>query len=237
MADQDPQLEAADNPERPEWLPENFDTPEDLAKSYVEAQRKITETSQTLAEERRAREALEESVQALTQQFEAQNRPDPNQVYSQWQELYDQDPVAMTYQIAQATAQQILQQQAQQPVGPDPDLVARVVDYSMGQKYEDWNQYKEKVAERIAQDPVYARDDLWTNPDAAERALTSIFHVVKAEDVLAGNTVVQQQAADTRAMKLQSQSMAGASGRTPVPPEDEWAQVMKMAREEKRYYS
>jgi hypothetical protein len=119
-------------------------------------------------------------------------------------------------QIAQATANQILQQQAQQPAGPDPDLVARVVDYSMSQKHEDWGQYKEKVAERIAQDPVYARDDLWTNPDSAERALTSILNVVKAEDVLAGNNVAQQQIADTRAMKLQAQTAQGAGGRPPA---------------------
>lgn len=234
MSDVVDPVEGQDNPERPEWLPENFDSPEDLAKSYTEAQRKITETSQSLAEERRAREALEESIQTLSEQFEAQNRPDPNAVYSQWQDLYDQDPIGTMAQIAQATAQQILQQQSSQQPSSSPDVVAFIADQHMGQSHEDWNDYKEKVAEVINQNPLFQRDELWMNPQAAAQALDSAYQMVKAQDVLSGNSVVEQQVADTRAMKLGAQSAAGASGRTPAPPEDEWAQVM--AFREKKYY-
>lgn len=225
MADQvtDPDLEGQDNPERPEWLPENFESPEELAKSYVEAQRKITETSQTLAEERRAREALEESVQALSAQFEAQTRPDPNQVYSQWQDLYEQDPIGTMAQIAQATAQQILQQQAQQGQQPaaDPSVIAFIADQTMGQSHDDWGQYKEKVGELIASNPLFQRDELWTDPQLASSTMDSAYQMVKAQDVLSGNAVTQQQLADTRAMKLQAQTASGAGGRPPA--EDDWA--------------
>jgi cell division septum initiation protein DivIVA len=223
--------EAVEGPDL-SWVPEKFrENPQAFGEAYTNLERAYHQSRQEV-------KGLEESIQSLSTQFEeftaAQSRPDPNTVYSQWQDLYDQDPVGTMAQIAQATANQILAQQAQKPAGPDPDLVARVVDYSMGQKHEDWAQYREKVAERISQDPVYQRDDLWGNPDAAERALTSVFNVVKAEDVLAGNSLVEQQQADTRAMKLGAQSAAGASGRSTAPPEDEWSQVMKFR--EKKYY-
>jgi hypothetical protein len=51
--------------------------------------------------------------------------------------------------------------------------------------------------------------------------------MVKADDLLSGNSVVQQQQADTRAMKLQSQTLTGATGRPPSPAADaeEWARI------------
>jgi len=61
-----------------------------------------TRTSQQLAEERQAREALEEAVQTLSAQFEAQNRPDPNAVVSQWRDQYEEDPFSTTLSLAQA---------------------------------------------------------------------------------------------------------------------------------------
>lgn len=236
MAEPDPTLEGADNPERPEWLPENFETPEDLVKSQAEAQRKITEQGQALAEERRAREALEESIQTLSAQFEAQNRPDPNTVNEYWQNQYDMDPLGTMTQIAQATAQQILQQQAQQNQQPavSPEVVSFMADQTMNQRHEDWSEYREKVGELIAANPLFQDDRLWGDPQTASSTMNSAYQMVKAEAVLSGNDVVQQQAADTRAMKLAAQSAAGTSGRTPASPEDEWAQVMNF--KEKRYY-
>lgn len=237
MADSDPDLVAEEqgNPERPEWLPENFKSPEDLAKSYAESQRKITE----LANEKKG---LEESVQSLAAQFEeftaAQNRPDPNQIYSQWEDRYNQDPISTMAEIAAATANQILQQQAQQNQQPaaSPDVVAFIADQTMAQKAEDWGAYREKVGELVAQNPLFQRDELWASPQSAAQALESAYQMVKAQDVLSGNEIAQQQAADTRAMKLGAQSAVGASGRPPAPSSDaeEWARIRDAAP--KRYY-
>lgn len=230
MAEQDPQLEAAgnpDEPERPEWLPSNFQSPEDLAKSYQEAQRKITELSQE-------KKGLEESVQSLASQFEeftaTQNRPDPNQVYSQWQDLYEQDPIGTMAQIAQATANQILQQQASAKQEPavDPNMVAFAADYTMAQQHQDWADYKEKVGGLIAENPLFQDDRLWKDPQTAASTMNSAYEMVKAQDVLSGNALVQQQQADTRAMKLAAQTAAGSSGRTPAPDdyEQRWQEIM-----------
>jgi hypothetical protein len=51
--------------------------------------------------------------------------------------------------------------------------------------------------------------------------------MAKADSLLSDNAVVQQQVADTRAMKLAAQSAAGASGRSPAPDdfEQRWQEI------------
>lgn len=237
MADQDPDLvEGQDNPERPEWLPENFDSPESFAASYKEAQRKITE----LATEKRG---LEESINSLSTQFEEftaqQSRPDPSNVLGQWQDQYEADPFSTTLQLAEAiaqnTAQKILQQQ-QQPQAVDPDLLGFAANMTMAQQHEDWGEYVDKVKEVVSSDPFFANDNLWKDIQTSTQTLNNVYKMVKADALLSGAEVAQQQVADTRAMKLAAQSAAGASGRTPALPDDvqEWERIKNAGR--KSYY-
>lgn len=44
--DSEPSVEADQSPERPEWLPEKFASPEDMAKSYAELERKLSQTAE-----------------------------------------------------------------------------------------------------------------------------------------------------------------------------------------------
>lgn len=231
MADQvtDP-VEGQDNPERPEWLPENFESPEALARSYTEAQRKITEQAQQLR-------GLEDSINSLTAQqeqwFEAQSRPDPNDVRAQWLQAIEDDPVTAMYNIAQTAAQQVHQQYAEQsqnqPGIKPEDFAAFVAEQSLSAKYQDFSDpsVRSKISEVIQNDPLYHQDNLWVNPDLATHALDRAYQTVKAQELLSGASVAQQQAADTRAMKLAAQSAVGASGRPDAPAADaeEWARI------------
>lgn len=232
MAEQDPTLGGADNPERPEWLPENFKSPEALVDSYKELQGASTRTSQQLAEERQAREALEEAVQTLSAQFEAQNQPDPNAVYSQWQDLHDNDPVTFTFQaaqrVAEQTAREILKsQQAEGQSTLDPDTLAFFASQMAAQKYEDWDEVLPQVKELMANDPIFANDNLYRDVPTAANTIDRAYRMAKADSLLSDNAVVQQQVADTRAMKLAAQSAAGASGRSPAPDdfEQRWQEI------------
>lgn len=223
---EDQNLEGADTGEAVEgadlsWVPEKFrSNPEKFAEAYQNLEREYHSSRQEV-------KGLEDSIQSLSSQFEeftaAQNRPDPTNVYNQWQEQYENDPFSTTLSLAQSiaqqTAQQILQQQqagAKEP-SATPDVVAFIADQTMGQKFEDWGSYKEKVADLIAEDPLFQRDDLWSSPQVAQRALESAYKTVKAEDVLSGAyEAVERQAADTRAMKLNAQTASGAGGRPPA---------------------
>jgi len=237
LADQDPTLEGADNSERPEWLPENFTSPEDLLRSYQESQRKITEQGNQMR-------GLEEAVNTMREQQEQfiaqQNQPDPYAVQQQWQEQLEADPVSTMAQIAALSAQQAVQQyaQAQQPQGENlTALVAAYADNNLAAKYGDeWGQYKEKVSELIASDALFQNDSYWTNPQAATAALERAYQIVRADDVLSGNTVVQQQMADTRQMKFAAQTASPSSGNHAAPNDDasEWAKIVAAAP--KPYY-
>ena len=237
MADQDPAPEGQDNPDadRPEWLPANFKSPEDLARSYTESQRKITELSTQ-------NKGLEESIGNLSAQFEqftaAQNQPDPDAVYGQWSQAYEQDPIGTMAQIAQATAQQTIQQFAAQQNQPlqatqqtQSALVAAYADQAMAGQFEDWNDVKGKVADFISDQPDMFHEGLFADPTKATRALETAYKMVKADDVLSGNTVAQQQQADTRQMKLNAQTAVGASGRPVAPAGDtaEWDAIKNAA--------
>ena len=232
MAEQDPSLEA-DNPEsqRPEWLPENFKSPEDFAASYKESQRKITE----LAQEKKG---LEDAFAGLSQQFEeftaSQNQPDPDLARARLEEAYAMDPLGVMAQIAQSTAQTILDQQraqqGQQGIAPE-EYSAFVADQTLAQKYgQDWNaETKKKVGELIASDPLYHQDHIWTNPQLATHAYERAYESVRLQELLSGNEIVQQQMQDTRQMKLNSQSAVGASGRPEAPAVNEWEQIKNAA--------
>ena len=240
MAESDPPPEVDNPDDRPEWLPENFKSPEDLAKSYQESQRKITELSTQ-------NKGLEESIGNLSAQFEQftaqQGQPDPQAVYGQWSDMYEQDPIGTMAQIAQATAAQTVQQYAQQNQQPmqatqqtQSALVAAYADQALAAQYQDWDEEKGKVAEFIQDNPDMFHEGLFADPAKATKALVTAYKMVKADDVLSGTTVTQQQMADTRQMKLAAQSAVGASGRPDATPADvaEWEAIKAAAP--KTYY-
>lgn len=230
MAETDPLVEGADNQEadaRPDWLPENFKSPEDLARSYTEAQRKITELSTQ-------NKGLEESIGELSAQFNefvtVQNQPDPADVEAQWLNAYEQNPISTMQELARITAENVAKQYAQQNQQPAvaPDVIAFMADQNMAAQHEDWAGYKQQVVEFIQSNPLYANDQLWQNPAAATQALDSAYKMVKAESVLSGNDVVQQQLDATRQMKLNAQSATGAGGRPDSPDVQQarWQEIM-----------
>ena len=209
----------------PEWVPEKFrSNPEEFAKAYTNLEREFHAS-------RQEKKGLEDSLQELSSRFEeftaAQNQPDPNTVYAQWQEAFEADPIGTIAQIAQTSAQQVHQQYAQQSKGPStsPEVVAFIADQTMTRDHDDWDEYKEKVGQLIASDPLFQRDDLYASPELTTKALNSAYQMVKAQDVLSGAAVVQQQVDTNRAMKLNAQSAVGASGRPPAPSDDEWARI------------
>lgn len=229
------------NPEgadRPEWLPDNFKTPEDLLKSYQEAQNKIREQGTQL-------NALNDNYATLSNQFAEfstqQAQPDPADAQAQLYAAYENDPVQATIniaqQVAQQTARELAQQQTAQQGQVPADVAAFMADQTLSAKYDDWGEHKAKIAEHIQTDPFVQNDQIWTNPALATQALDRAYKTVKAEAVLENPEQYGQQQADlARRMKLQAQSAVGAGGRPdPVAADKaEWDRIMGAAP--KRYY-
>ena len=215
--------EAVDN--TPEWvsrIPEKFQNdPEKFIDAYSNLEREYHQSRQEV-------KGLQETVQTISSQweeFQAQaNRPDPNTVYAQLAEAYENDPIGTMQAIAQSTAQSIYEQQAkqaQQPAGVAPEeFYAWTAQQALGAKYEDFSELAPKISEELQSNPLYQNDNLWGSQELATRAIEHAYESVKARELLAGNSAVQQQLADTRAMKLGAQTSSGAGGRTPAVPDD-----------------
>jgi hypothetical protein len=214
-------------PERPEWLPENFNTPEEMAASYKEAQNKIREQgeAQRRVEMQLAQmqEMLEEDRDQRQQQF-AQPQQDQNQLREQLMASYENDPIGTMAYLAQQYANQTvearfqqLQQdsmpQARQSADQQNQLMAMTVDRALGDAYDDWGEYKEKVANEIQQDPSLLAPELLTSPEATMRQLSRIYENVKAREVLAQHQNGNFVSNELGSMKRQAQTLSGQGAR------------------------
>jgi hypothetical protein len=111
-----PELEGQDVPQegadRPEWLPENFKTPEDLAKSYSESRKEMDRLRSELDQERQQFVAALEQYEAVNQQ---QRQPDPgdngtNQLIQQYQQALDTGDAGAQLAITLALNKQLMDQ-------------------------------------------------------------------------------------------------------------------------------
>lgn len=210
---EDPQ--SADNPERPEWLPEKFKDPADLAKSYQEAERRITELAQQKA-------AADETIQTFASQFEEmqarQNQPqaDPTQVNNQWQEMYDNDPfgtmVLLNRQLAQENAEalrqdiQNLSKTQQQTV---QETIGANAERTMQDRFSDWDEVKPEVVEELGKNPLFSDESpVWRTLAGTSAALEQAYQNVKSRSQSADD-----QLPSARDMKLNAQGLQGSGGR------------------------
>ena len=238
----DPALEAGqsgDDDQRPEWLPEKFKSPEDLAKSYTELERKLTEEGEN-------RSNLEAQLGDLYEQFESSQ-----QAAQQAQRpAYDPstDPTLLAYEQAMENGdyraalaiqaglmQTIVQQQtpAQPQENPrDYEAWAFVAEQTAIQQVggaDEWAQYKDQV---LAEAKAENFDNL--SAQQAGQRLARIWKMAKADDVLNNQqTVAQQQAEAERQRKLDAQSISGSGGHPPAPTKDEQtvSSIIKAAKE------
>lgn len=217
--------ENGNNPEgdeRPEWLPENFKSGEDLARSYQEAQNKIREQGTQL-------NAMNENFASLSEQLEElqaaqQQSVQPAQQFD-WREAYENDPVGtqalLTQQVVAAELAKFQQQFQPQTATLAETQTALVVDLAartVEAKYEDWNDFRDAISEEINSDPYYQQESAWANHANAQNALEKAYWVAKGKALAEGKIQVGTQSA--REMKLAAQGTSGGqNGRPDNAPE------------------
>lgn len=233
--------EVPEAPERPEWLPEQYKTPEDFAQAHKSAQDKIREQGEQLRER-------EQQIEQIAQQMQAP-QTDPSDVFAQvaneievarengdvarelqLNQWLTAQTVAQTFQGFQAQTQQQFQQQQQMQTG----LYAEQIDSSMERQIPDWGDYRERVAEVLQERPGLLSPDDMISPDKAQRALRDAYDLVKAQDLMEQQATLAEKgltAADVgRARKLQAATVTGSSARPDQPsPMDVEMAEMKQA--------
>lgn len=222
-----------ETPDRPDWLPEKFNSVEEYNASYKsledELRRRGESQNRLEAEMAELREMYQEDREERQQyQGPPQNE---EQLRNQLQVAFDNDPIGTMAYLAQqyaaqtidarlASMQQESRPQIEQQLRQNDQLMAMTVDRALGDKYDDWSEYKPKIAAEIERDPRLL-EGFMDAPEVTMRQLERIYENVKAREVLQasqnGNFVTNE----LRGMKERSQTLSGAGPRPGEKTEDE----------------
>ncbi len=217
---------------RPEWLPEKFKTPEDMARSYAEAERKISETTAQLGQ---YQEAYTDASSRLEQLEAAQGLPDPAVAQNWLEEQWETNPLQTVAQLATQAAQNAVQeqfkqyqQQAQPAQQGQLQTAAALADYEMQQLYPDWQEYRGKVTEIIQQFPHLVPEAHLSNPLDLRQDLTQVYQLARSQDLEQKAQTAEQRATELEQMKINAQTTPGSMGRPMAPDAQkaEWEIIM-----------
>lgn len=231
-------------PERPEWLPDKFKAPEELARSYGELEGKLGDQGKTITD---LQTQLSE-MQAQPQQDLGYQDPYTDQDYLA--QLYEENPIEATRLVLQQQlgemqqrAQQAQQQQQQQQApmyaaqqATQAEMIADVTSRHMEQRYDDFEQYRGR-AQELLQERNIPPEELMSLPDF-ERHVDEAYRLAKYE-TLAGQEQELRQAGVSQEeidvmRKQQAQTLTGRSvAREQLSPSEEQAQSIVEAYKSK----
>jgi hypothetical protein len=205
------QVEATVPPERPDWLPSQFDKPEAVVESWVHANRKITEQGQELAE---ARKQLLEMQEA---QMVPAPQPFSQDIEAQLIDAFESGDgrtiaAATAFLAQQAAADHARQQEPARQNTNTGELTAALASQELAARYPDWHDVKQKIGDLVNADPGILPVSADTPLSDVVKHLDRAYRLVKYDS---GETAGTQAAADlaelARLTKVQAQTMSGAS--------------------------
>lgn len=215
---------------RPDWLPDKFKSPEDLARSYSEAEREL---GRLRSETERQQREFSEALAAIGENQPPQQTWNPTQdptiaAYNRALEEGDgAAALAISLQVQQAAMQQQFEQfaerfapQMQQASAADREMALRLAEQQVSAGFgERWNEeIAPKLSERLA-----ARPDLLPTTPSVEgyaAALREQANLVEAERIVAQNRAAEAE----RAAKLAAQTLSNDSARIPTDTDEKKAQ-------------
>lgn len=222
------------NPEsedRPDWLPQNFKTPEDFVASYKEAERKINEEATARRNLEQVVADLQSQQQAALEQFQAAQQPaeDPNE----WYTAFEQDPIATQRALAEQAAAAAVQQYAaaqKQQTQPIQESQAEIVASLAYQQLEAQrgpisDELRTEMANIATEHPHLIPADI-QSPQRLAASLNLLADL--AEKKIGPQEPGTSQADLMRTMKVNAQSATGAGGR-PSPADEQaqrWTEIM-----------
>lgn len=212
--------------ERPAWLPGNFKSPEDLAKSYQSAQGELTRTQQELAQLRATVEELASAQQ--TRQAEQHYSSVEEQLVDAIESGDPRQQLAAYAWLAQEAAKTAVQQhQPQAPViQQDPDVLALAVDTRMRQTVPDWDDVRGDIGVVLEELPGLKPTS--TNVSEIASNLRVAAEIARARKMVSGVDAVRQVEHDTlAAAKNAAATITGSSVRpaTVTPEQAAWEAI------------
>ncbi len=223
--------------DRPPWLPDKFQSPEALANSYHEAERRIAEQGRELNELKgefeeitatlTAREQAEQQSAGMSQQ-EAQLL---NALARAREDGDMQQELAIVSHVAnlQAEARYAELTRTQAPPQQDPALVMHAAEQSLRERYPDYDQFREAAGQQITRNPGLLTD---MTLQGVQQGIDAAYRLAKADTLMEAQNSQQQKAAAQqeadRQAKLDAQTLTGSGTRQAPPSEaaDTWARIV-----------
>lgn len=212
--------------ERPAWLPQNFKSPEDLARSYQYAQGELTQTKQQLS-------VLQQQVQELA---EAREHTRAAEQYSTIEEqlaeaIESGDPrqqLATMAWLAKEAARAELSQYQPAQAAPDTEVIAMAVNQKMREKYDDWDDLRGDIGQVVQDNPGLL--PIGDTPSVSDltRGLDAVYRIAKANRVLSSaDSIRAVESEASRLAKNAAQTITGASQRpaTMTPEQELWESI------------
>lgn len=231
------ETEQVEQVERPEWLPENFESPEALAASYAEAQRALSARGeadkQREAElaELRARAAQADQYETyLQQQEDARRQGDPRERVLEI--IEDPDRHAdLVIQMAQQQAdlQRRLEELSQR--GPDQDVIeikAAEAERIIRANNTDYDDHIDSIREIVQATPALVSLTESGTPRQIAEGLQIALDAARGRSLASGHGQAANDAATAaRLAREQAQTMSGGSSRpaTQTADEEYWDRV------------
>ncbi len=222
---------------RPEWLPENFKSPEDLAKSYAEAERKIHELAAAAKDKERLEQENREWQEWAAEQ-ERQSRQPTGDPREKFLEVWEDPDRQADLVLHMATQMAELQQQiaASQQRGPDPgqaQITADLAQRALRERFSDWDEFAPQVSEVVSEHPTILGLTEQSNLTDVVRGLESVYWMEKGKALSTDEGRAAFDAAEAaRLAKQQALTQSGSSAR-PATQSDEdayRARLLEIAR-------
>lgn len=224
--------------ERPDFLLEKFETPEDQAKAYAEAEKEMSRMREEMSRER---EQFAAALQNLEDLRPAEQTPppaappyDPNSdpLLTAYQQALDMGDaralLAINLDLQRQMTQQAIAEGMKDLSGRvektqeiDREVAITLATERVARQHEDWEELAPEVGRLLQANAEWIPSN--SSIEAYEKAIGQAARVIKAEKILAENARNE----NVRQQKLASQGLTGDSARALSPEEGqrEWDTV------------
>ena len=224
--------------ERPDFLLEKFDSPEEQAKAYAEAEREMSRMREEMTREREqfaaALQNLEELRPPEQQVSPPQQAYDPtnDQLLQAYQQALDMGDaralLAINLDLNRQMTQQAIQEgmkdisgRVEKSQDVDREVAITLATERVARQHSDWEELAPDVGRLLQQNAEWIPSS--ASIEAYEKAIGQAARVVKADRILAD----QARNENVRQQKIASQGLTGDSARVASPEEQqrEWDMV------------
>lgn len=229
-----PEEQVTQEAERPEWLPEKFNSPEEMARSYSEAEQRLVALQGEVDRQREEFSQALANINEIPREAPQQTYQDPSQnpLIQQFQMAVDngdaQAMLAIQLELnRQITAQEVAR--VQQELGGrverasdvDREMAITMATERVARNYEDWDTLAPQIGEFLQARPHWIPEQ--ASVESFERVLVEAAQIIQAEKIVAERDREEH----SRQEKIAAQGLTGTGSRA-IPPEEaaaEWDRI------------